>query len=338
MIDPAREEVGRLQFMTPELGRLEQVDPRTIWVNEAAHFTPWLAEEWNLKLLGEAIGIDLELEATEKSVGPFSADILCKDTETGDWVLIENQLERTDHRHLGQLITYASGLKAVTIVWIANPFQEDHRAALDWLNEITDDKFRFFGLEVEVWKIGESMRAPKFNVISKPNNWSKDVSAGVARVEHRELTGSKQTQLEFWTYFREFVQTKQTVVRPTNPRPQHWMNMSLGRSGFSMTAIASFWNAEIESYDSNEIRCQVELSGKDAKSNFTQLHAQQSEIETELGYPLEWVNDPNKLSCRMTTRKTVDLSDRSEWENYSAWLLKHLEDLHRVFSPRIRSL
>src|SRR6187399_1351764 len=128
-----------------ELGRLERVDLRNIWANEAMHFTPWLALENNLSLLGEAIGIDLELEATEKNVGPFNADILCKDTVNGNWVLIENQLERTDHKHLGQLITYASGLKAVTIVWIANPFAEAHRSALDWLNEITDEKFNFFG-------------------------------------------------------------------------------------------------------------------------------------------------------------------------------------------------
>jgi len=130
------------------LGRLEAVDLRNIWTSEAGEFTPWLAEENNLALLGETIGIELELEAQEKNVGPFRADILCKDTANGHWVLIENQLERTDHTHLGQLMTYAAGLKAVTIVWIAHHFTEEHRAALDWLNEITDDRFNFFGLEI----------------------------------------------------------------------------------------------------------------------------------------------------------------------------------------------
>jgi hypothetical protein len=107
-----------------------------------------LAREENLKLLGETIGVDLELEATEKNVGPFRADILCKDTATGHWVLIENQLEPTDHKHLGQLLTYAAGLDAVTIVWLAKEFTDEHRATLDWLNQITDDKFEFFGLEI----------------------------------------------------------------------------------------------------------------------------------------------------------------------------------------------
>src|ERR1044071_9814117 len=136
------------------LGRLEKVYLRVVWINESDDFTPWLAAEANIEILGDAIGMELEVEAQEQSVGPFRADILCKDTANGNWVLIENQLERTDHTHLAQLLTYAAGLKAVTIVWIANLFTEEHRAALDWLNEITDSRFNFFGLEIELWKIG----------------------------------------------------------------------------------------------------------------------------------------------------------------------------------------
>jgi hypothetical protein len=234
-----------------ELGRLERVDLRAAWVNEALHFTPWLALPHNLKLLCDAIGIDLEVEAVEKSVGPFSADILCKDTATDKWVLIENQLEKTDHRHLGQVMTYAAGLKAETIVWIANPFTDEHRAAVDWLNEITDDHLKFFGLEVEVWRIGDSAMAPKFNIVAKPNDWSKDVSGGKARVEVGDLTDTKQMQLEFWTAFRDFASNSK-IIRPTKPRPQHWMNMSIGRSGFNLTAVASLWSAESESYDTKK--------------------------------------------------------------------------------------
>jgi hypothetical protein len=146
-----------------KLAHLEQVDLREVWQNEAGDFTPWLAQEENLKLLGDTIGIGLELEAQEKDVGPFRADILCKDTATANWVLIENQLEQTDHKHLGQLLTYGAGLKAVTVVWIAEKFTEEHRAALDWLNEITSEQFSFFGLEIELWRIAGSPVAPKFN-------------------------------------------------------------------------------------------------------------------------------------------------------------------------------
>ncbi len=128
------------------LGRLERVDLREIWLSEAQDFTPWLARPENLSVLAETLGMELELEAQEQAVGPFRADLLCKDLESDKWVLVENQLERTDHRHLGQLMTYAAGLKAVSIVWIAASFTEEHRAALDWLNEITDESFEFFGL------------------------------------------------------------------------------------------------------------------------------------------------------------------------------------------------
>ncbi|MCA3441408.1 MAG: DUF4268 domain-containing protein, partial [Rhodobacter sp.] len=150
-----------------ELGRLKKVDLRDIWQSEAMDFTPWLARVDNLALLGETLSIDLELEAVERNVGPFRADILCKDIQNGSWVLVENQLERTDHTHLGQLITYAAGLDAVTIVWIAAKIAEEHRAACDWLNQITTENVRFFALEVELWRISDSPAAPKFNVVSK---------------------------------------------------------------------------------------------------------------------------------------------------------------------------
>lgn len=126
------------------LGRLERVELRNVWASEATDFTPWLARAENMSVLGEALNIDLELEAQERSVGPFRADLLCKDIDTGRWVLIENQLERTDHTHLGQLLTYASGLDAVTIVWVAARFTEEHRSTLDWLNKITNDRFSLF--------------------------------------------------------------------------------------------------------------------------------------------------------------------------------------------------
>src|SRR5688500_16692480 len=139
------------------LGRLQSVDLRSVWASECTHFTPWLAQAENLELIGEAIGVELELEAQEKRVGPFRADILCKDTITNSWVLIENQIEPTDHCHLGQLLTYAAGLQAATIVWVAGKVREEHRAALDWLNEITGERFNFFGLEIELWRIGDSL-------------------------------------------------------------------------------------------------------------------------------------------------------------------------------------
>ena len=134
------------------LGRLERVDLRDVWAKEDRDFTPWLARPENLEVLADTLGLELEAKAveTEKDVGPLRADILCRETGSGDWVLIENQLERANHGHLGQLLTYAAGLRAVTGVWIAERFSKEYQATLDWLNEITDEKIRFFGLEIEL--------------------------------------------------------------------------------------------------------------------------------------------------------------------------------------------
>ena len=150
-----------------ELGRMEKVDLRSHWQREDTHFTPWLAREENLALLSEAIGIgELEVEATEAPVGDFRVDILCRNLEDDTRVVIENQLEATNHSHLGQLITYAAGLDAVTLVWVVERFKEEHRAALDWLNRFTGEEIHLFGLEIELWRIGDSLAAPKFNLVA----------------------------------------------------------------------------------------------------------------------------------------------------------------------------
>ena len=138
-----------------ELSKLKKVELREVWPTEDKNFTPWLAEEENLSLLGETLGLELELEAQEINVGDFRADILCKN-EDDSWVVIENQFEKTDHDHLGKILTYAAGLDARTVVWIAEEFREEHRAALDRLNETTDERFHYFGIEIKAWKIGDS--------------------------------------------------------------------------------------------------------------------------------------------------------------------------------------
>lgn len=180
-----------------KLGRLERVKLREAWSTEAQDFTPWLAREENLAILSETLEVELQPEAQEKSVGPFRADILCRNADDGGtWVLIENQLERTDHLHLGQLLTYAAGLNAVTICWIAASFTDEHRAALDWLNEITDERFHFFGLEVELWRIGDSEPAPKFNLVSKPNDWRRSV---IEIVDPDRTSPLRRQRYAFWT-------------------------------------------------------------------------------------------------------------------------------------------
>jgi len=160
-----------------EVGRLEPVDLRYIWKHEALEFTPWLAQ--NLDRLSDALNIPLDLEAVEHSVGPFSLDILAT-TADGAKVIIENQLEPSDHRHLGQCLTYAAGVGASVVVWVLPRLLPEHRSALDWLNEHTDEAIQFFGVEVSAVRIGQSLPAPMFAVEARPNDWQKQVRSGAS--------------------------------------------------------------------------------------------------------------------------------------------------------------
>ncbi|MEO8602120.1 MAG: DUF4268 domain-containing protein [bacterium] len=313
------------------LGRLEPLDLRAVWLSEPGHFTPWLAKEENLVLLANTIGLDLELEAQEKNVGPFRADILCKDTVTGNWVLIENQLERTDHLHLGQLLTYAAGLKAVTIVWIAYRFTEEHRAALDWLNEITDDRFSFFGLEVELWRIGNSPPAPKFNAVCKPNDWSKKVAGGASQIESAELSETKKLQLEYWTEFSRVLIDRKSPVRPQKPLPQHWATFAVGRSNFYLMTFVNTRDCRIGVI--------LVLAGQMAKAHFNLLAQDRVTIDKEIGVSAEWRELPEKKESHVELRlDKTDPTKHEEWPTQHAWLAERLELFHRVFAPRVKKL
>jgi hypothetical protein len=320
---------------TKPLGRLEKVDLRKAWLSESSDFTPWLAQEENLQLLGEAIGIELELESQEKEVGPFRADILCKDTTTDNWVLIENQLARTDHTHLGQLLTYAAGLNAVTIVWIAERFTDEHRATLDWLNERTDETINLFGLEIELWRIGDSRIAPKFNIISQPNDWARTVQRAAAG--SGEVSAHKQLQLKFWTAFKEHLEAGGSVVRCQKPSPHHWMSHAIGRSGVSLNSIVSLWNSET-GIKGPEIRAELYMYGPNAKQEFAALQKQKDAIEGALGFPLTWHNPEDKAACRLYSRQNADFLDETQWPQQFDWLQQRVETMYRVFAPMVRRL
>ena len=320
---------------TMNLGRLKKVELREAWTSESTDFTPWLAKEENLNLLGEAIGIELELESQEKEVGPFRADILCKDTATDNWVLIENQLERTDHSHLGQLLTYAAGLNAVTVVWIAKRFTEEHRATLDWLNERTDEQINLFGLEIELWQIGDSPIAPKFNIISQPNDWSRTVKK--AATGDGEVTAHKQLQLKFWIAFKEYMESKGSFVRCQKPWPQHWMNHAIGRSGMHLASIVSSWNSETGA-KGLEIRTELVMDGPKAKEEFAILEKQKENIEQELGFKLIWHNPEGKNMCRIYARKDADFTNEALWPELFEWLRQKLEKMHHVFAPIVKTM
>ncbi|WP_462137618.1 DUF4268 domain-containing protein [Candidatus Mycalebacterium sp.] len=306
------------------LGKLKKVDLRQIWKKEAGDFTPWLSQEDGLSLLGETIGIELELESTEKGVGGFSADIVARDTESGSYVLIENQLERTDHTHLGQLITYAAGLNTVTIVWVSKRFAEEHRAAMDWLNEITDSKFGFFGIEVELLKIGNSPPAPKLNIVSKPNDWSK-----TARKKRSEgLSDGDKFKLLYWEKFREYLQDKNINLKGTKARPQNWMNFPVGKSRCKMVAVIRM--------NPPRIWCAFEAWYENSNPIFDFLHDQKNKIEKDFGESLYWDRAVGKKHIGISVFNESNPLDEKNREKQFKWFAEKLTKFDEVFRPRVK--
>ncbi len=317
----------------PGLGRLERVNLRDAWFGEATDFTPWLAQPENMALLGEAIGIELEVESQETNVGPFRADIVCRDTINSHYVLIENQLERTDHVHLGQLLTYAAGLDAASIVWVAARFTEEHRAALDWLNNATTSGFNFFGLEIELWRIGGSAMAPKFNVISKPNDWSKAVREQAAGGQSGELTEFQRLHLEFWTQFHQYLEDRGSSIHSGRPSKDHWTNVAVGRTNFGLSA----WNGMRD--DRSGVN--LSIAGPDAKAHFGLIrerhHALVEERLASLG-KLEWRPMPNAKESQILLTRQGTPTNKETWPDLNEWMASTLEAMHTLFSPIVKGL
>ena len=315
--------------MKKALGTLEKVDLREVWESENEDFTPWLAREENINKLGQKIGLDLEVEAQEKRVGKFRADILCKDINTDNWVLIENQLEKTNHGHLGQLLTYATGLDAVTIVWVAATFNEEHKATLDWLNKITDENYNFFGLEIELYKIEDSKIAPKFNLVCQPDNWSQSISREAKRIEQGEVSETKLKQYKFWTELGKELQAADTPLKLQKVYPQHWTNIAVGKTGVHLGAT----------FNTQQERVSAQLYIIKNKNWFKELESQKDIIEKELGEKLSWQLLPEKAASRIALyRSNSDIENTNDWKEMLKWLVLKLEKLRIVFSPRLKNL
>lgn len=312
------------------LGRLERVELRSVWQGESVHFTPWLAQDENIALLGEAVGMDLAVESTEKGVGPFRADILCKETTSGHYVLIENQLESTDHIHLGQLLTYAAGLEAATIIWVARRFTDEHRAALDWLNSATKPGFDFFGLEIELWRIGDSPPAPKFNIASKPNDWSRSVRESAGQGQGGGLSETKQLHLEFWTQFKQYLEERKSRIRFGKPTADHWKTLGVGRSYFALQAV----NGMRDGFSG----VNLSLTGPYSKPHFHLLRQRyQADVEAKLE-PLVWRELPHNVESQISLTRKSTPSNRATWPELNEWFATTLEKMYAVFNPLVTTL
>ena len=315
-----------------KLSKMEAVSIRDCWANEAQDFTPWLAEDENIAQLADAIGIDeLLVKAQEEHVGPFRADILCEEPDSHRLVLIENQLEKTDHTHLGQIFTYAAGLDAVIIVWIAEQFTEEHRAAIDWLNRITDSEFNFFGVEIKLYRIGDSLPAPMFDVVAKPNGWSKEALSASKVTRPDNLTDVKAMQLEFWEAFRDYMkQNPSKTFRPQAAQPHCWMVISLGISHVRLSLIVNS--------QKNKITLRIEFYDDLSKTYFDRVEVEKDKIEAAIGSALEWQRNEGKKTSVIGLSREGDFSDKTRWDDYFNWFRTYSEKFINTFKPIVKKL
>lgn len=304
------------------LSKLTKIDLREVWQHEALDFTKWLAQEDNLNALGSEIGVDIKLIQTEASVGKFNVDILAEDETSGRKVIIENQLEDTDHDHLGKIITYASGYDAEVIVWVVKDTREEHKRAVEWLNEHTDEEIGFFLIKIEVYQIDGSNPAPKFEIIVQPNEWAKTIKTSSS---NGELTNTKLQQLQFWDDYKNYVRKEDTQMRLQTPRPQHWYNVSAGTSEAHIALTVNTTK--------NLLGCEIYITRNKDLYNF--MHQFQAEIEKEIGESAEWI-DASVASRIVITKKVAGIFIESEAETYFDWLYKKTVLLQKILGNYYR--
>lgn len=314
-----------------ELGRLEKVEIRTAFATEDGVFTPWLSKEENLELLEKTLNMSLECEAIEKQVGPYRADMRCKNIDDNSWVVIENQFGKTDHDHLGKLLTYAAALEASTVVWITERFTDEHRATLDWLNEKIDGRVKFFGLEIELWRIGDSKLAPNFSIRCQPNDWTADVRSTAAKSMQESVT--KQLQQRFWISFRQFMEDSKSSVKCQKPGPQHWMNHPIGKVGFHLASIISTGKGNASGVP--EVRVELIIDGK---QRYDAMLEHKEEVEKKIAETMYWYSPEEKNSSRVYVQNNGDFTDEANWPELQAWIKAELEKFYAVFAPIIKSM
>lgn len=290
------------------LGKIKKItDLRSVWNNEALDFTKWLGKEENLSLLGEAIGIDLTLEEEESSVGNFHVDLFARESGTDRKVIIENQLEETNHDHLGKIITYAAGKEAQVIVWIVKKVRDEHLQAVQWLNQHTDSNIGFFLICIELWQIDDSKYAPVFNVVDKPNDWAKTMKSAEGLNETQKL------KLNYWQSFVEAMRDNPTFTSNFSIRkasPQHWYDLSLRSSSYHLGLTLNT--------QKNSIGCEIYIN--DDKDKFHKFEESKEEFRKALGGEVEWREAAK--DCRIVVRKSINFKRQENWNTCFDWYLE----------------
>lgn len=296
-----------------DLDHLKTVELRKVWPHEALDFTKWLSSPANLNMLGEAVGVELELIETESSVGSFNVDIYAQETGTGRKVIIENQLEETNHDHLGKVITYAAGKSAQVIIWVVAHARDEHRQAIEWLNEHTDNDFGFFLVEIELWTIGDSKPAPRFNVVEQPNEWTKALKLS------ENLSETERVKLSYWTKYREIAHLTPgflKVFSPQKPTKDHWSILRCGTSAYRIALLI----------DTQHGRTGIEFYVPDDKDIGHKAIENASLFEARLGLKAKPFDAKKASGLRFYKDGCKIKSNEGEWPGFIAeqlgWALK----------------
>ncbi|MCO5971268.1 DUF4268 domain-containing protein [Actinoallomurus soli] len=309
-----------------ELGRLKRVDPRSVWMHEAHDFTPWLLT--NKDALAEVLGIDLELTSAEYPVGGFALDLIGRDLTNDCVLIVENQLAGTDHTHLGQILTYAAGTDAATIVWMATAFREEHRQALDWLNGLAGSNARFFGVEIGLARIGSSPPAPLFTLAAQPNDWHAHLAAA-AKVESGG-SGKGELYRQFWTKFLDRVHAERPLwTRARVPQNVNWMIMPCPVKGASLG---------VNFTGDGRIRTELYIDNGDRALNtaiFQALQTYRAKIEAAVGEMLSWEDMPTRQASRIAMYRPGQVTDTTQADSYIDWFLDTGTRLRAALTPEV---
>lgn len=303
-----------------QLGRVQRVSIKECWSHEAAEFTPWLAQEENLNELGATLGFSMEFQEREAAVGKYSLDLRCRDNEDGEPVIIENQFGASDHKHLGQVLTYASGFLATKIVWIAEDFNAEHRTAIRWLNKNTQSGVSFFCVRIKALKIGDSLPAPYFDLVEAPESWGRSYQVARPKTEReKEKTSSYQ---KFWGAFDQYVVDRGLPWsgNRSSTGPQRFMKL---REGAYL----------VPSLRGDQIYLGLKMESLYAERYYRALFAEKGQIEEEVGEELKWKENPTTFWAIL--KNGWDLSDEDQWPPALEWLHRSLELFDKVFAPRL---
>lgn len=270
------------------IGKLEEVDIRELWKHEQYDFSEWLSKKENIENLNDILGLTLVDISKETYVGSYRCDLFAKDETTGIKVIIENQLEMSNHDHLGKIITYASGLDAKVVVWIVKEAREEHRSAIEWLNNNTNSNINFFLIEIHAYKIGNSDNAPMFQVIEQPNDFIKNNKS----INSNDTMNKSQSQrLEFWNQFNNVLVERGKPFNVRKATTDHWYNVAIGTSDAHIDITLVNKDSVIG----------VELYITDNKEFFDKLYQRKDEIENDLGFKLDWRRLNNSKASRIVT-------------------------------------